>query len=77
VSTVELSCDGCDGVETILNEGEEVELHHVVPDDGMLHEPSLFGCPCNPRLEWHETDLAIVLHIDAETGEPVGDRPDE
>lgn len=70
-------CDGCDGVETVLNEGEPLELHHVIPDDGFPHVPALFGCPCQPPLEWLEHDLAVVLHLDAETGELPRDRDDE
>jgi hypothetical protein len=73
-------CDGCDGVETVLNDGIPTELHHVIPDDDAGHSPGL-DCKCDPGLEWLEFDLdyglAVVLHIDQDTGLPVGDRTDE
>jgi hypothetical protein len=66
-------CDGCDGIQIVFNDGTETELHHAIPDDQAEHLADL-DCPCSPPLEWLEHDLAVVLHVDQDTGHPVPDR---
>jgi hypothetical protein len=57
---------GCDFVQIIWDQGERIELHHVIPDDGAGHveDPQ---CPCRPEFERLETDLIVVDHRDQDT----------
>lgn len=66
-----VGCDGCAGVELLLVEDEETELHHEIPDDGQPHVARL-DCPCRPRLEWLDHGLATVAHVKANTGDLAG-----
>jgi hypothetical protein len=65
-------CDGCDAVQTIEDHGYEIELHHVIPDDGAPHSPTL-DCGCGVRLEWLEHDLAVVEHPDQDIDLDLGE----
>jgi hypothetical protein len=53
----------CDFVQVIHDQGERIELHHVIPDDGAPHVTDV-DCPCGPDIERLETDLIVVDHLD-------------
>ena len=54
---------GCDFIQILMDAGERIELHHVIPDDGAPHieDPS---CPCQPGFDRLETDLIVIDHRD-------------
>lgn len=71
-------CDtecGCDFVEIIFDQGERFELHHVIPDDGAPHAPTL-ECGCDPDIHRVEYDLIVVDHKDQDIDLALDD-PDE
>ncbi len=65
----------CDHVEIIFDQGERFELHHVIPDDGAPHAPTL-ECGCAPDVHRVEYDLIVVDHKDQDTDLALDD-PDE
>jgi hypothetical protein len=53
----------CDSVQTVIDQGERFELHHVWPDDGAPHVADV-DCPCDPRIDRVDYDLIVVDHQD-------------
>ncbi len=53
----------CDHIQLVNQLGEAVEVHHVVPDDGVPHDFDL-QCPCGPVVERLDRDLVLVEHRD-------------
>lgn len=63
----EVDCCGCDFVQLLADDdGRQVELHHVIPDDGAPHveDPD---CPCRPDFDRIDTDLVVIDHKDQDT----------
>jgi hypothetical protein len=60
----------CDFVQFLEEDGERVELHHVIPDDGAPHTNDT-DCGCNPVFQRLETDLVVVEHHDQDRASDV------
>ncbi len=68
VSEITPDC-GCDFVQTVGGPGNQIEIHHVMPDDGAPHAESL-ECGCGPQVhikradEDGQIDLVVADHVD-------------
>lgn len=54
---------GCDSVQTLGGNGHQIEVHHVMPDDGAPHTDSL-ECGCGPQIHLKAPDMLVVDHVD-------------
>ena len=67
--------DGC-VVRTEMVDGDQVEVHHRIPDDSAPHAPTS-ECGCRPEVFHARDGIRVYLHVDQDRAEQDWDGDDD